>query len=123
MITLGAGLLVGLGAAVGAPLRFLLGRRLDASLPWGTLAANVVGSALLGAFSALAAAGVLSSSGLALLGTGFCGGFTTYSSFAVQTHDHGPRRGSAYAALTISASLAACLAGFVLAGLVVGPGS
>jgi fluoride exporter len=123
VITLGAGLLVGLGAAVGAPLRFLLGRRLDAGLPWGTLAANVAGSALLGAFSALAAAGVLSSSGLALLGTGFCGGFTTYSSFAVQTHDHGARRGSAYAALTISASLAACLAGFVLAGLVVGPAS
>ena len=28
---------------------------------------------------------------MALLGTGFCGGFTTYSSFAVQTHDLGPR--------------------------------
>jgi CrcB protein len=51
---------------------------------------------------------------MALLGTGFCGGFTTYSAFAVQTHDQGPARGTAYAVATVGAALAACAAGFAL---------
>ena len=42
-------LLVALGAAVGAPLRFLAGRLLDRRLHWGTLAVNLVGSFVLGA--------------------------------------------------------------------------
>ena len=46
-------LLVALGAAVGAPLRLLAGHWLDRGFPWGTLLANVVGSFLLGSFSAL----------------------------------------------------------------------
>ena len=61
-------------------------------------------------FSALA----LSGHATALLGTGFCGGFTTYSSFAVQTHGQGRRRGTAYAAATIGVSLGACALGFAL---------
>lgn len=104
-------LLVALGAAVGAPLRFVLATRLDGRLPWGTLAVNVTGSFLLGLFSAMS----LSSDGLALLGVGFCGGFTTYSAFAVQTHALGVRRGAAYAVATIAVSLAACAAGFWVA--------
>ena len=51
---------------------------------------------------------------MALLGVGFCGGFTTYSSFAVQTHRLGRPRGSAYAAATVGASLAACALGFLV---------
>ena len=101
-------LLVALGAAVGAPLRFVIASRLDGRLPWGTLAVNVAGSALLGALSAMA----LSGHTMALLGTGFCGGFTTYSAFAVQTHGLGPRPGTAYAVVTIAASLGACALGF-----------
>ena len=101
-------LLVALGAAVGAPLRFVIASRLDGRLPWGTLAVNVAGSALLGALSAMA----LSGHTMALLGTGFCGGFTTYSAFAVQTHGLGPRAGTAYAVATVAASLAACALGF-----------
>ncbi len=104
-------LLVALGAAVGAPLRFALATRLDGRAPWGTFGVNVAGSFLLGLLSASA----LSSDGLALLGTGFCGGFTTYSAFAVQTHALGPRRGAAYAAGTIVFALAACAVGFLLA--------
>ncbi|WP_243059699.1 CrcB family protein [Nocardioides sp. SR21] len=104
-------LLVALGAAVGAPLRFVVATRLDGRLPWGTLAVNVAGSFLLGALSAMS----LTSSELALLGVGFCGGFTTYSAFSVQTHGLGPRRGTAYAAATIVTSLAACAVGFHLA--------
>ena len=102
------GLLVALGAAVGAPLRFAVATRFDGRFPAGTLAVNVLGSFLLGLFSALA----LSDHALALLGTGFCGGFTTYSAFAVQTHDRGPREGAAYAVVTIGLALGACAAGF-----------
>jgi fluoride exporter len=105
-------LLVALGAALGAPLRFLVGSRLDGpGFPTGTLAVNVAGSFLLGLFSALALGG----HAMALLGTGFCGGFTTYSSFAVQTHKLGWSRGTAYAVVTVAVSLAACALGFVLA--------
>ena len=104
-------LLVALGAAVGAPLRFAVASRFDGRLPWGTLVVNVAGSALLGVLSAMA----LSGHAAALLGTGFCGGFTTYSAFAVQTHGLGPRAGTAYAVATIAASLAACALGFWLA--------
>lgn len=106
-------LLVALGAAAGATLRFVVASRLDGRLPWGTLAVNVTGSLLLGGLSALALSGEAS----ALLGTGLCGGFTTYSSFAVQAHDRGPRLGTAYVVATLVASLAACAAGFWAAGL------
>jgi fluoride exporter len=78
-------LLVALGAAVGAPLRYLADRlvqaRHDTVFPWGTFTVNVAGSALLGFLAALpAGAGVL-----ALAGTGFCGALTTYSTFGYET--------------------------------------
>jgi fluoride exporter len=101
-------LLVLLGAAVGAPVRFALGEWLDDDFPTGTLLVNVVASALLGVFGALA----LSESAFALLGTGFCGGMSTYSAFAVQTHRAGRRLGPVYAAATIVLSVAACALGF-----------
>jgi fluoride exporter len=101
-------LLVALGAAVGAPLRFVVASRLDGDFPWGTLVVNVTGSFLLGLFSALA----LTDHATALLGTGFCGGFTTYSAFAVQTDAQGRTRGTAYAVVTIGVSLGACALGF-----------
>jgi CrcB protein len=104
-------LLVALGAAAGASLRFAIASLLDTRFPWGTLVVNVAGSALLGALSAMA----LSGHAMALLGTGFCGGFTTYSAFAVQTHGLGPRQGTAYAVVTIAVSLGACALGFWLA--------
>ena len=86
-------LLVALGAAVGAPLRYLVGHLLDGRIHWGTLAVNLVGSALLGGLVGAAVDGHW----LALLGTGFCGGLTTYSAFAVQSVHGGRRRGTAYA--------------------------
>ncbi|MGZ8744785.1 MAG: fluoride efflux transporter FluC, partial [Nocardioides sp.] len=48
---------VALGAALGAPLRYALGHWFDEDLPLGTIAANVVGSFMLGWFTALALAG------------------------------------------------------------------
>jgi CrcB protein len=103
-------LLVAAGAFVGAPLRFLVAARFDADrFPFGTLGVNVVGSFVLGLLSGAAVDG----HAMALLGVGFCGGFTTYSSFAVQTHRLGGLRGAAYAVVTIGVSLAACAVGFV----------
>jgi len=104
-------LLVAVGAAVGAVLRYAAGHWFDDDrFPAGTLVVNVAGSFMLGAFSAM----VLSGSAFAVLGTGFCGGLTTYSAFAVQTHRLGATRGAAYAATTILLALIACAAGFSL---------
>jgi CrcB protein len=107
-------LLVALGAAVGAPLRHHLASRLDGRLPMGTLLVNVVGSLLLG----FCVARSLDDQAWALLGTGFCGGLTTYSAVAVQTARLGPLSlpAVAYAAATVVASLGAVTVGFVLGG-------
>jgi CrcB protein len=104
-------LLVGLGAAIGAPLRYLLGLRWDTDrFPWGIWSANVVGSFVLGALVGAHAGGATT----ALLGTGFCGGFTTYSSFAVGAFDRGRGSGTLYAAMTVAAAVPACALGFWL---------
>lgn len=104
------GLLVALGAAVGAPLRFLAAHHLDTHFPRGTLLVNLSGCFLLGLFSGWS----LSGASWALLGTGFCGAFTTYSSFAVQVVGLERRTGIAYATFTVFWGLAACALGFVI---------
>ncbi|MDO9485850.1 MAG: CrcB family protein [Actinomycetota bacterium] len=73
---------VALGASIGAPARFLVDRAvtrasLDSPIPIGLLVVNVLGSALLGVV-----VGLENSTLLVLLGTGFCGAFTTFSGFA-----------------------------------------
>ncbi|WBC16315.1 fluoride efflux transporter CrcB [Micromonospora sp. WMMA1998] len=78
-------LLIALGAALGAPLRYLTDRavqsRHDSAFPWGTLTVNVAGSLLLGAVLAVPAdPGVT-----ALVGTGFCGALTTWSTLSYET--------------------------------------
>ena len=104
-------LYVALGAALGAPVRYVAGHLLDGELPWGTVLVNVAGSFLLGVFSGLA----LSGTEIAFLGTGFCGALTTYSAFAVQAHDRGSRRGTWTVLLTVPPALAVCALGFWLA--------
>jgi CrcB protein len=103
-------LLVAVGAAVGAPLRYTAAHLLDGRLHWGTILVNVAGSFLLGLFSGMA----LSGNAMALLGTGFCGALTTYSAFAVHAHDLGPRKGAATIALTAVPALALTFLGFWL---------
>jgi fluoride exporter len=82
-------LLVGLGGFVGSTLRFLTVRLMDSKLnslfPFGTLTVNVVGSFVLGLIYMLALrkAGISENARL-FLGVGLCGGFTTFSAFALE---------------------------------------
>jgi CrcB protein len=79
-------LLVALGAALGAPARFLVERRLAGAYPWGTFVVNIVGSGVLGAL--VAVAGDSSTTPVvALIGTGFCGALTTFGGYAAQVLD------------------------------------
>lgn len=82
-------LLVAAGGAVGAVLRYLVDRavqqRHDSVFPWGTFTVNAAGSALLGLLVAGASRGVVPAQVLMLLGVGFCGALTTYSTFAYET--------------------------------------
>lgn len=83
-------LAVALGAALGAPLRFYVERRLSSSYPWGTWLVNVVGSAILGVLlGSVSGGGTQDSTGevVALVGTGFCGSLTTFGGFAAQVLD------------------------------------
>jgi fluoride exporter len=82
-------LLVALGAAVGAPLRYVtdlvVQTRHDSVFPFGTLTVNVAGSLLLGFLTGgLVAGEVADGVGLAV-GAGFCGSLTTYSTFGYET--------------------------------------
>ncbi|NRB58491.1 MAG: fluoride efflux transporter CrcB [Winogradskyella sp.] len=83
-------LLVFIGGGFGSVLRFLLGKWLNNSndgIPYGTFAANIIGSLLIGVILGLAAKNeTLSTNQTLLLATGFCGGFTTFSSFAYENH-------------------------------------
>lgn len=108
-------LLVALGAAVGAPLRLVLSRALDGRFPAGMLLVNTLGSGLFGVFAALS----LGDHGWALLGTGLCGGFTSFSAFAAQSVERPAGIATAYVVATAVLSVGACGAGWGLAtGLV-----
>jgi CrcB protein len=102
-------LLVALGAAIGAPLRYLTDRavqaRHDSVFPWGTFSVNVAGSALLGFLAAVPA----HTSVMALAGTGFCGALTTYSTFGYETLRLAEDGARLYAGLNAAASIIAGL--------------
>lgn len=83
-------LLVFLGGGFGSGLRFLLGKYLNSSatgIPYGTFAANILGSLLIGIILGMAAKNeTISQQHTLILATGFCGGFTTFSTFAYENH-------------------------------------
>ncbi|MER0240984.1 fluoride efflux transporter CrcB [Streptomyces sp. HSW2009] len=115
-------LLVIIGAAVGAPLRYLtdqqLRARYDTAIPWGTFLVNVVGSLLLGLLAGASLAGADGSRVQALLGTGLCGALTTYSTFSYETlrlaETRHRRFAAGYVASTLLAGLGAAFAGAAL---------
>ncbi|MEV0467545.1 fluoride efflux transporter CrcB [Nocardia tengchongensis] len=108
------GLLVVLGAMVGAPLRYLTDRaiqtRHDSGFPWGTLTVNLTGCLVLGTLTGAA----VSSPTYALLGTGFCGALTTYSTFGYETIRLTEERSYLYAALNVTVSIVAGLGAALL---------
>lgn len=83
-------LLVFIGGGVGSVLRFLIGKYLNnpvSGIPYGTFASNIIGSLLIGLILGLAAKNnSLTESQTLLLATGFCGGFTTFSTFAYENY-------------------------------------
>ncbi|MDA8295880.1 MAG: fluoride efflux transporter CrcB [Actinomycetota bacterium] len=82
-------LFIALGAFVGAPARFLVDRyvtdRTQTSFPLGTLLINLSGSLLLGVLTGIELRGHLPAELTALLATGFCGAFTTFSTWSFET--------------------------------------
>jgi fluoride exporter len=120
-------LLVLVGGAIGAPLRYLtdlfVQSRHDSVFPWGTFAVNVVGSLVLGATAGAVTTADGPAWALTLVGTGFCGALTTFSTFGFETVRLVEDGSLFEAALNVSASLvvamAACVAGWSLAAALV----
>src|SRR5262245_16161665 len=85
--------LVALGSAIGGTLRYLLSvwiynLKWPGDLPWGTIIINVTGSFLLGFFAVVFVEHINREKleAYLLLGTGFCGGYTTFSTFELETY-------------------------------------
>jgi CrcB protein len=115
------------GSALGGVSRYFLSgmvaRRVGETFPWGTLVVNVSGAFVIGLFGGLATdnAALLGSPDLWLLAvTGFCGGYTTVSSFSLQTlalaRDGERLRAATYVALSVVLCLLAVASGFASVG-------
>ncbi len=78
-------LLVCIGSFFGGGARYLVGKAVQSwmavSFPWGTMAVNIAGCFLIGLLSGLSLGGNISPTTKLVLVTGFCGGFTTFSTF------------------------------------------
>ncbi|QMU79720.1 fluoride efflux transporter CrcB [Streptacidiphilus sp. PB12-B1b] len=117
-------LMVFLGGMLGAPVRYLVDRavqgRHDSVFPWGTFLINVSGAFILGGIAAATAHQHLPQDVNLLLGTGFCGGLTTFSTFSFETVRLLEDGSLAEAGLNVMGSLllglAAAFAGFALFG-------
>jgi len=118
-------LLLALAGGAGAAARFLVDglvrARFRTALPWGTIAINVSGSLLLGLLAGLVMRHHAPASLQAVLGTGFLGGFTTFSTASVETVrlvQSGRIRLALLNALgTMAAGVGAAAAGVALASL------
>lgn len=118
--------LIGLGGAIGSILRAWLGTAMVAltgsTFPWGTILINIVGSFVIGFFGTLTATDGRFAAPFDLrtfVMVGLCGGFTTFSSFSLQTLElaRGGRAGQALGnvALSVVLCLASVAAGYALA--------
>ena len=112
-----------IAGAFGAVARFVVDgaikQRRSTVFPWATLVINVTGSLLLGVLAGLVIYHAAPSDLQAILGTGFCGGYTTFSTASVETTRLAQRRDGmralANALASVVASVAACAAGLALA--------
>lgn len=115
-----ASLYVALGGGIGAVLRYQLGRAITQAIgiqaadafPWGTLAANVLGSCAMGLlFGWIAKTGIGEGETFRLfVGVGLLGGFTTFSAFSLETFQLIERGQAGLAATYIAVSVAAGVA-------------
>ena len=115
-------LYIALGGALGSVARYVLGTALQRpeSFPVGTLAVNVAGSFMVGLVVRLALeTAYVPSEARAFLAVGFCGGFTTFSTFAWEVLALAEQgawgRSTAYLVLSVVLSLLACVAGMASA--------
>jgi len=78
-----------IAAAVGAPLRYLvdgaIAERAEGVFPWGTFVINASGSLVLGVLTGLGLYHAFPKVPKVILGTGFCGAYTTFSTFTYET--------------------------------------
>ena len=107
---------IGLGSALGGMARYwmsgVIARTVGETFPWGTLVVNVVGSFIIGFVAILTAHDgrvFLSSTTRLALMTGFCGGYTTFSSFSLQTLNLLNDGEYVYAGANIVISVVICL--------------
>ncbi|MBS1723457.1 MAG: fluoride efflux transporter CrcB [Armatimonadetes bacterium] len=110
---------VAFGAAIGANARYwfsTLARAWAQPFPWPTLLINLVGSVLLGAFSAAALARGWGWQGRLFFAVGLCGGFTTFSTFSFEVLDLMYQRSWKLAGLYAALSLALCVLGCFVGG-------
>ena len=116
--------LVGAGA-IGAPTRYLvdgaIADRTGGTFPWGTLVVNASGSLVLGVVTGLALYHGFPGTPSLVLGTGFCGAFTTFSTFTYETvrlvEEGAAKRALANAAGTLVVCAVAASAGLALAAM------
>ena len=106
------------GGAVGAPSRYLLDgyvySRTGGEYPWGTFIINAAGSLVLGVLTGLALDHGLNPTAELILGTGFCGAFTTFSTFTFDTVRLAEQGASNAALRNVAANV---IVGTVLAGI------
>jgi CrcB protein len=115
--------LVALGGAVGSTARYVAGlgaaAALGATFPYGTLAVNVTGSLAAGLVIGMADGGAITPPARLLLLTGFLGGYTTFSAFAIETVRLAEQQGLLGAGSNVAANLVLGLAAAAL-GVAVG---
>ena len=117
-------LIVALGGALGTLARYLISLAalpISEKLPWGTIGINITGSLLIGFFGTLTLAHgryPVSENIRLFVMVGFCGGYTTFSSFSLQTLDLIRNGTMARAGVNIAASVILCIAAVAIGHLV-----
>lgn len=120
---------IAIGGALGSVARYacsdLAARSFGGTFPWGTLIVNIVGSFVIGAFATLTGPDgrwIVAPDARLFVTIGICGGYTTFSSFSLQTLNLMRSGEMGAAGLNIAASLVLCLvsvwAGYVAGALI-----